>query len=127
MQILQVCISIIFSFPVNLCIKTKTTIKLIRYCLFSFLGGNPNSTPKPVRKRPLVDSPSTARVLREVRRGTVFKPPTYVMRRDDDMDFGVAFQTAEQAAHNERRRFEEGIEMEIQNELAHTPKQERNH
>ena len=80
-------------------------------------GDTPKSTPKPVRKRPLVDSPSTARVLREVRRGTVFKPPTYIMRRDDDMDFGVAFQTASQEAHYNKMRFEEGIEMHIQNEL----------
>ena len=92
-----------------------------------FLAGNSGTTPKPVRKRPLVDSPSTARVLREVRRGTVFKPPTYVMRRDDDMDFGVAFQTASQAAHLEKIRFEEGIEMEIQNEHATNSKHERNH
>ena len=79
-----------------------------------FVGNAPTSTPKPVRKRPLVDSPSTARVLREVRRGTVFKPPTYIMRRDDDMDFGLAFQTASQAAHNKKMQFEEGIEMHTQ-------------
>ena len=80
-----------------------------------------------MRKRPLVDSPSTARVLREVRRGTVFKPPTYIMRRDDDMDFGMAFQTASQAALNEKKRFEEGIEMEIQNDFVANTKHERNH
>merc|ERR1719412_1465175 len=80
-------------------------------------GTTPKSTPKPVRKRPLVDSPSTARELREVRRGTVFKPPTYIMRRDDDMDFGVAFQTASQEAHYNKMRLEEGIEMHIQSEL----------
>ena len=49
------------------------------------------------------------------------------MRRDDDMDFGVAFQTASQAAHLEKIRFEEGIEMEIQNEHAGNSKHERNH
>ena len=81
---------------------------------YFFIGNAPTSTPKPVRKRPLVDSPSTARVLREVRRGTVFKPPTYIMRRDDDMDFGLAFQTASQAAHNKKMQFEEGIEMHTQ-------------
>ena len=43
------------------------------------------------------------------------------------MDFGVAFQTASQAAHLEKIRFEEGIEMEIQNEHAGNSKHERNH
>lgn len=73
----------------------------------------------------MVDSPSTARVLREVRRGTVFKPPTYIMRKDSDMDFGLAFQTASQAAHNNKIRYEEGIEMQIQNEFADNVKHDR--
>ena len=93
---------------------------------FILIGPTPKSTPKPVRKRPLVDSPSTARVLREVRRGTVFKPPTNIMRRDDDMDFGLAFQTASQEAHNIRIRYEEGIEMQIHNEFDNV-KHERKH
>lgn len=95
--------------------------------VFILTGPTPKSTPKPVRKRPLVDSPSTARVLREVRRGTVFKPPTNVMRRDDDMDFGLAFQTASQEAHNFKIRYEEGIEMQIQNEFVDNVKHERKH
>ena len=62
----------------------------------------------PRRKRPLTDSPSTARVLQEARRGTIFKQPTNIMRRDEDFDSGV--QTASQEAHylklemNERAR-----------------------
>ena len=90
-------------------------------------GPTPTSTPRPVRKRPLVDSPSTARVLREVRRGTVFKPPTYIMRRDDDMDFGLGFQTASQEAHNNKIRYEEGIELHIQNDFSDNVKHERKH
>ena len=43
------------------------------------------------------------------------------------MDFGMAFQTASQAALNEKKRFEEGIEMEIQNDFVANTKHERNH
>ena len=38
------------------------------------------------------------------------------MRRDDDMDFGLAFQTATQEAHYNKMRFEDGIEMQNQSE-----------
>ena len=50
------------------------------------------------RKRALCDSPSTARVLREARRGTIFKPPTNIIIRDEDMD-GMVCQTVSQQAH----------------------------
>ena len=39
------------------------------------------NTPTIGRKRALCDSPSTARVLREARRGTIFKPPTNIIIR----------------------------------------------
>ena len=49
------------------------------------------------------------------------------MRRDDDLDFGLAFQTASQQAHNNRMHFDDGIEMQIHNEFADNVKHERKH
>ena len=49
------------------------------------------------------------------------------MRRDDDMDFGLTFQTASQEAHNNRMRFEEGIEMQTQSDFVENGKHERKH
>ena len=40
-----------------------------------------------------------------------------MMRRDDDMDFGLGFQTASQEAHNNRIRYEENVELQIHNEF----------
>jgi len=56
------------------------------------------NTPTIGRKRALCDSPSTARVLREARRGTIFKPPTNIIIRDEDLD-GMVCQTVSQQAH----------------------------
>ena len=48
----------------------------------NFRPGVPRiNTPTIGRKRALCDSPSTARVLREARRGTIFKPPTNIIIR----------------------------------------------
>lgn len=72
-------------------------------------GASANVTPKTPRrqhhhhqqqKRPLADSPSTARVLREARRGTIFKPPTNIIIRDEELDGAMCnMQTASQQAH----------------------------
>ena len=65
------------------------------------------------RKRALCDSPSTARVLREARRGTIFKPPTNIIIRDEDMD-GMVCQTASQQAHF--RKLEQIHQIEYEQE-----------
>lgn len=67
------------------------------------------TTPQtPRKKRPLTESPSTARVLQEARRGTIFKQPTNIMRRDEDFDGSVL--TASQEAHYHRLQVEKDHE-----------------